>query len=310
MFIKILGAAAGGAFPQWNCSCSNCRRLRQGRFHGASRSQAQLAVTSNRQDWFLINASPDLRYQIESFPSLHPRGSDTARHSPIQAVVLLSAELDAAMGLLLLRESQPFAVYATDAVRRLLVEDNNMFGVLRRRAEQVQWRALNPGTPVELCATDQTPSGITCTPVSAGGGCPGHVSSNRAAELPADEATLGLYLSHGTKRIALFPSAASVSLQWLEAMEDCDVVLFDGTFWSDDELIRIQGSGKTAAQMGHLAISGKDGTLAQFSKLKKSRKIFIHINNTNPMLDLDSPEYRQICDAGWELAVDGMELEL
>jgi pyrroloquinoline quinone biosynthesis protein B len=310
MFIKVLGAAAGGAFPQWNCSCSNCRRLRQGRFHGAPRSQAQLAISANRRDWFLINASPDLRYQIESFPSLHPLDSITARHSPVQAVVLLSAELDAALGLLLLRESQPFAVYATGAVRRLLVEDNNMFGVLRRHPDQVRWRDLCPGRPVELCAYDQAPSGITCTPVSAGGGFPGHISSNRAAELPSDEATLGLYLSHGTKRVALFPSAASVSLKWLEAMEDCDAVFFDGTFWSDDELIRIQGAGKTAAQMGHLAISGKDGTLARFSTLKKPRKIFIHINNTNPMLDLDSPEYRQICDAGWELATDGMELQL
>jgi pyrroloquinoline quinone biosynthesis protein B len=310
MVIKILGAAAGGAFPQWNCSCSNCRRLRQGQFHGTPRSQAQLAVTSNREDWFLINASPDLRYQIESFPSLHPRDSGTVRHSPIQAVVLLSAELDAAMGLLLLRESQPFAVYATDAVRKLLVEDNNMFGVLRRKADQVQWRGLNPGNSVDLCSVDHRRSGITCMPVSAGGTFPGHIASSRAAEFPVDEATLGLYLSHGTKRVALFPSAASVSPEWLEPMEDCDAVLFDGTFWSDDELIRVQGAGKTAAQMGHLAISGQGGTLAQFSKLKKPRKIFIHINNTNPMLDLDSPEYRQICDAGWELAVDGMELEL
>ena len=310
MFIKILGAAAGGAFPQWNCSCSNCRRLRQGQFHGAPRSQAQLAVTYNREDWFLINASPDLRYQIESFPPLHPRDSGTTRHSPIQAVVLLSAELDAAMGLLLLRESQPFAIYATNAVRKLLVEDNNMFGVLRRKADQVQWRELNPGSPVELRGYDHAPSEITCLPVSADGDFPGHVANNRAAELPVEEATLGIYLSHGSKRVAIFPSAAAVSPKWLEAMENCDAVLFDGTFWSDDELIRVQGAGKTAAQMGHLAISGEDGTLARFSKLKKPRKIFIHINNTNPMLDLDSPEYRQIRDAGWELATDGMELAL
>jgi pyrroloquinoline quinone biosynthesis protein B len=214
------------------------------------------------------------------------------------------------MGLLLLRESQPFAVYATDAVRRLLVEDNNMFGVLRRKADQVQWRELNPGNSVELRSVDHRSAGITCMPVSAGGGFPGHVASSRAAELPVEEATLGLYLSHETKRVALFPSAASVSPEWLEAMEDCDVIFFDGTFWSDDELIRVQGTGKTATQMGHLAISGKDGTLTRFSKLKKPRKIFIHINNTNPMLDLDSPEYRQIRDAGWELAADGMELAL
>jgi pyrroloquinoline quinone biosynthesis protein B len=192
----------------------------------------------------------------------------------------------------------------------LLVEDNNMFGVLRRQVDQVQWRALNPGTPVKLCGVDGQCSGIMCAPVSAGGGFPGHVSNNHAAELPAHEATLGIYLSHGTKRVALFPSAAAVSPEWLEAMDDCDIVFFDGTFWSDDELIRIQGTGKTAAQMGHLAISGQGGTLARFSKLKKPRKIFIHINNTNPMLDLDSSEYRQICDAGWELAADGMELEL
>jgi pyrroloquinoline quinone biosynthesis protein B len=309
MLIKVLGAAAGGGFPQWNCSCSNCRRLRQSLFNGHARSQAQLAVTANAKDWFLFNASPDLRYQIESFPALHPHAI-SSRHSPITGVVLPSAEVDAALGLLLLRESQPFAAYATAAVRSLLLDDNNLFEVLRRQPDQVRWRTLLPEKAIELCSFDGRPSKIFCTPISTGGGYPGHVSPARAAELPIAEAVLGFFLAHESKRVAFFPSAQTVSPAWLELMAGCDVILFDGTFWSDDELIRTQGAGKTAAQMGHLAISGAAGTLERFASLKNVRKIFIHINNTNPMLDLDSPEYRCLREAGWELATDGMELEL
>src|SRR4051794_17022455 len=136
MHVRILGAAAGGGFPQWNCSCSNCRRLRQGTFPGAARSQTQLAVSSDGEHWFLVNASPDLRYQIASFPPLNPRPT-SLRNSPIRGVILTSAEVDAALGLLLLRESQPLVVYATEPVRQILAEDNNLFAVLQRQPDQV-----------------------------------------------------------------------------------------------------------------------------------------------------------------------------
>src|SRR5579884_3763287 len=166
MYIRVLGAAAGGAFPQWNCSCCNCRRLRQGHFSGSRRSQNQLAVSADGTDWILVNASPDLRDQIESFPPLHPHAS-TSRNSPIVGVVVLSAEVDAALGLLVLREFQALTVYATSAVRSILTESNSLFGVLRRVPNQVTWIDLVPGEPLLIGE-----SGIRCIPVAVGSGYP------------------------------------------------------------------------------------------------------------------------------------------
>lgn len=302
MRLRVLGAAAGGGFPQWNCSCSNCRRLRQGTLRSRPRSQAQLAITADNQRWFLVNASPDLRSQIESFPDLYP-GPDSIRNSPIAGVILTSAELDAALGLLLLRESQPISVYATDSVRRLLLEDNDMFRVLQRQPGQVRWTTLVPGQKIEIDGT-----GVYCTPVSAGGGFPGHVPSERAAALDPAEAVIGLFLEHRGRQIAFFPGAPAVQLAWLEPVSHCQALLFDGTFWSQDELVRTQGHGKLAREMGHSPMSEPEGTIQCFAGVQGPRKIFIHINNTNPVLDENSPENQQVRDSGWELAVDGMEL--
>jgi pyrroloquinoline quinone biosynthesis protein B len=309
MYVRVLGVAAGGGFPQWNCSCRNCRRLRQGTFRGTARSQAQLAISADAENWFLVNASPDLRYQIESSPFLHPC-STSFRHSPIQGVVLTSAEVDAALGLLLVRESQPIVVYATEAVRRLLTEDNSFFNVLRRVPDQVQWRTIVPGEPFELQSPQGTPMGIRCTALSMGGTFPGYVHPERARKLDQAGAVIGLFLEHGSKRIAFFPGTQRVAPEWMQELASCDVIFFDGTFWSDDELIRIQGQGKTAREMGHSPVGGPGGTLEKLSTLTAPRKILVHINNTNPVLDEESPEYQQICAAGWELAFDGMELEL
>lgn len=309
MYVEVLGAAAGGGFPQWNCSCSNCRRLRQGTFHGSARSQAQLAISADGENWILANASPDLRYQIESYSPLLPRPT-SVRQSPISGVALTSAELDAALGLLLLRESQPFAVYATDSVRRILTDDNTIFRVLCRQLDQVQWRTVTLGETFELQTSGGMPTGIQCMAVPAGGAFPGYVPRERASSLTQEDAVIGLFLEHGSKQVAFFPGAASVLPGWLERMAKCDVIFFDGTFWSEDELIHVQGHGKMAREMGHSPVSGPGGTLQQFSSLNGPRKIFIHINNTNPMLDEESPEYEQVCAAGWELAFDGMQFSL
>lgn len=309
MLVKVLGAAAGGGFPQWNCCCANCSRLRKGEFPGSARSQTQLAVSADSSEWFLINASPDLRNQIESFPALHPNSSST-RHTPINGVVLTCAEVDAALGLLLLRESQPLNVYATAAVRKLLMEDNSLFGVLRRQTDQVRWHEAIPGRPFSLDSIHGRPSGITCTPISTQGAFPGHVPPDRANQLVAADAGIGLFIEHQDRRIAFFPGVLAVAPEWLERMETCDAIFFDGTFWSNDELIRIQGEGKTAREMGHLPVGDAGGTLDRFSRLAGPRKIFIHINNTNPMLDERSEEHRRVVEAGWELAADGMEIQL
>jgi pyrroloquinoline quinone biosynthesis protein B len=307
MHVRVLGAAAGGGFPQWNCSCRNCRRLRQGTFAGVARSQTQLAISSNPEHWFLVNASPDLRYQIESFPPLNAR-SISIRQSPVDGVILTSAELDASLGLLLLRESQPLVVYATAAVRELLTEDNNFFRVLERQPDQVRWRTIRPDEPFELAYVDGAPARIRCTPISTGGAFPGHVIAQRTQELNPAEAVIGLLLEHGSNRIAFFPGVQRVAPEWFQQFASCIAILFDGTFWCDDELIAIQGFGKTARQMGHLPVGDRCGTLEQFASLAGPRKIFIHINNTNPMLDEESDEYARVRTYGWEVAYDGMDL--
>ena len=313
MLVRVLGSAAGGGFPQWNCSCQNCSRLRNGSFAGTARSQTQLAISADGSAWFLVNASPDLRYQIEAFPPLHPATS-SPRHSPIHGILLTSAELDASLGLLLLRESQPTAVYATSGVKALLTEDNAIFGVLRRQKDQVRWHPVTPGQSFPLNTMQDLTTGISCTPISTGGGFPSYVTAERAAQLDEADGVLGLFLEHGGKQIAFFPGAAHISPEWLTRMEQCDAVFVDGTFWSDDELIRIQDSGqsssKTARQMGHLHVGGPGGALELFAALKGPRKILIHINNTNPILDETSPEHQEMLAQGWELAFDGMELEI
>ena len=309
MFVKVLGSAAGGGFPQWNCSCNNCRRLRQGTFRGSARSQAQLAISGDRHSWYLVNASPDLRYQIEANPELHPR-TFAHRDSPIQGVILTSAEVDAAIGLLLLRESQPLLVYSTREVRELLLEDNHVFRVLQRQPDQVRWQALSSGESCELRTLDNRGTGLFCTPQPTNGAFPGHVPLSRSQHLQNQGAVIGLFIEHQAHSMAFFPGVQTIAHDWLSRMENCAALLFDGTFWSDDELVRVQGAGKLARQMGHLPVGDPGGTLDRFSSLTIPRKIFIHINNTNPMLDEAGPEYERVRAAGWEVAFDGMELTI
>ena len=300
MHVRVLGSAAGGGFPQWNCSCLNCRRLRQGRFAGSPRSQAQLAISTDDKTWFLVNASPDLRYQIESFPPLHARAPQL-RNSPIAGIILSSAEVDAALGLLLLRESEPLTVYATDSVRQILMSDNSLFQVLCRQEDQVRWLNVLPDRA--FCLAD---SGLECLPVTTSGSYPGFVAARRASQLESGSAVLGFFFLHGSRRFAFFPAVLHLKPELLEDMASCDVVFFDGTFWSDDELIRLQGHGKTAREMGHQPVAD---TLQSLNGIS-ARKIFIHVNNTNPILNEESEEFQRVRDAGWEVAFDGMDLTL
>lgn len=302
MWVRVLGAAAGGGFPQWNCNCTNCRRLRLGTLHGQARTQAQVAVSADNRVWHLLNASPDLRQQIETCPSLYPQ--EGVRHSPIGSVILTCAEVDQVLGLLLLREMQAFTAYATDSVREIVLSDNSMFQVLHRIPDQVRWRSLVPGAGCEVAA------GLRVEPISLGGGYPGFVNAQRVAGLRPDEAVLGLALTCGGHSMMYLPGVAAISDALLERMEQSDLVMLDGTFWADDELIRVRQGARTARQMGHMPISGADGSLARLATLRRPRKAYIHINNTNPILDEDSAEYRVAREAGWEVACDGMTMEL
>src|SRR5579885_163295 len=299
MQVKILGSAAGGAFPQWNCGCPNCRGVRAGKFPGKARTQTQVAFSADSRTWFLLGASPDLRAQIEATPDLHPR--EGLRQSPIAGAVLLNADIDHVLGVMLMRELQPLRVYATESIRRILSEDNSMFGMLRRIPGQLTWCDFAPGTTFSLI--DSTgDSGIRCRAVSLAEHFPAYVSPQRRSQLASSEASLGLIIESPTgKRVAYMPAVPQITEQLLAEFDSADIVLFDGTFWSDDELILIQGSGQTALQMGHVPISGESGSLAKLAQLRRPRKIYIHINNTNPMLNEAGPEPRQVRDAGWEI---------
>jgi pyrroloquinoline quinone biosynthesis protein B len=312
MQVKILGSAAGGGFPQWNCACPNCRSLRAGTFHGKARTQTQVAVSSDSRLWFLLGASPDLRAQIESSTELHPQAAGSAtRHSPISGAVLLNADIDHVLGLLLLRELQPLAAYATESVRRILTEDNSMFAMLQRVSGQLKWSCFAPGANFNLLDPLNKDSGLLCRAISLATHFPAYVSSHRKSQLAPPEASLGLIIeSPSGKRLAHMPAVPRITDDLLRELDSADVLLFDGTFWSDDELIRTQGSGQTATQMGHVPVSSPQGSLEKLAHLRRPRKIYLHINNTNPMLNEDSPEHRQVRDAGWEIAEDGWQFEL
>jgi pyrroloquinoline quinone biosynthesis protein B len=317
MLVKILGSAAGGAFPQWNCGCVNCSAVRAGKLHGKARSQTQVAISHNGVGWFLLGASPDLRMQIEDNAFLHP--SNGVRNSPVRGVVLASADLDHVLGLLLLRELQPFTVYSTASVMRILRGGNSMFGMLNRVPDQVSWKSIAPGSSFELMEGDRA-TGLRCDVMALSGRYPAYATGatfqnagNGVATdgLVESEASVGVFVTSSSgKSIAFLPAVSRFDDELVQRLADSDVVMIDGTFWSDDELIRVHGSGKNARDMGHCPVGSSGGTLAQLRTLSQPRKLFIHINNTNPMLDAESPEHRAVLDAGWEIAEDGWQLEV
>ena len=306
MKVKILGSAAGGAFPQWNCACSNCGAVRAGTFQGKPRTQTQLAISEDAHSWFLLGASPDLRSQIEDTPELHPRRG--LRQSPIAGVVLANADVDHVLGLLLLRELQPLRIHSTASVRRILRDDNSMFGMLWRIPDQTAWTDFEPGKEFPLCNIKGEPSGLLCQAFSLGTHYPAYVTADRQSQLIPREASLGFIIeSPSGQRLGYMPAVPELDDALLQQLDLCDVLLFDGTFWTDDELIRVQGSGQTARQMGHIPV---ENILIKLAGVRRPRKIFLHINNTNPMLDEAGPQYRQVRAAGWEVAEDGWQFDL
>ena len=309
MRIEILGSAAGGGFPQWNCSCRNCQGFRAGTFQGKRRTQTQVAITNDERSWFLLNASPDLRQQIEATPAVHPQKN--LRDSPIAGVLITSADLDQITGLLSLRELHPFRIYCTASIRRILREDNSVFAMLNRVPQQVSWTDISPGSIFPLTTTFGEDSGLCCEVFSVGSRYPVYVGEQSSTKLSPPEASLGLIVkSPSGARLAYLPAVTELDDRLLERLHAVDLLLFDGTFWSDDELIKVQGSGATAREMGHIPVSSDVGSLRKLRSLQRPRKIFVHVNNTNPMLDESSPEYREVRAAGWEVAEDGWRFDL
>jgi len=299
--LRVLGTAAGGGLPQWNCSCANCAKARLGEI--PSRLQDSVAVTADGRDWYLLNASPDVARQIEATPQLWPRAR---RGSPIRGVVLTNGDLDHVLGLFLLRERQPLSVYATPEVRAGL-EENTMLRTLMRFDGQLVWRTLQPGREIELVAPDQSRSGVLVRPFSAPGKPPLHlVGSVR----PSAGDNLGLSLrSHGGAR-AVYLSATSTLAPVMSEVDGSGLLLLDGTFWSETELPDAGLGTALATDMAHLPVGGVNGSLAQCREVPVGRKLYTHVNNTNPILDPASAERAQLSDAGWEVATDGLRLVL
>jgi len=311
MRIKVLGSAAGGGFPQWNCGCPNCSRFRAGSLKGGARTQAQVAVSPSPGTWILLNASPDLRQQLLSDLDFAPTGS---RGTPIVAIVLTSADTDCVLGLLHLREFQPLRIYATDSVRRVICEENSLFRTLERSSPPVRWETLPLDRPLPVVgAQSDYGSGaggtLCCRAVPVGGKFPDYLSQHLDGVLPKKEAVIGLELSDKNKSFFYAPSLPDLDEFSKRALQENPVALVDGTFWSDEELRKVRGEGKTAREIGHIPLSGPAGLLEQVVP-RGARRILIHLNNTNPILDEDSPAYRAVRDAGWEVAYDGMEIHL
>ena len=310
MRVKVLGSAAGGGFPQWNCGCPNCSALRLGTLKARARSQSQVAVSSDPSKWFLLNASPDLRQQINATPELTPPSG--SRASPVSSILLTSADVDSVMGLLHLREFQPLHIFSTVSVRRILMEENRIFLVLSRSNPPVRWDPIPLGRVMPLMPPSSAgmKDGLFYKAVPLLGSFPDYVSDSLRQSLPPEEAVIGLQLIHKEKRLFYAPSLPGFGEDWRRCAEDSDVALLDGTFWKDEELISAKRSHKTAREMGHLPLWGERGLLRQPFRPGRTRRVLIHLNNTNPVLNEDSAEHRTVRDAGWEIAYDGMEFDL
>ncbi len=306
MQVRVLGAAAGGGFPQWNSNADGCRRARAGDPLAKPRTQASIAVSGDGEQWFLFNASPDLRQQIEATPCLHPRQG--LRSSPIAGVVLTNGDVDAIAGLLTLRERHRFTVWGTARIQAIL-DANPVFDVLAH--DVVTRQAIDIGKPTDLVLADRSPSGLAVELIRVPGKVPLYLEdSSESPAIVEDETTVGALVTEGDRRLFFIPSCATMTAPLARRLEGADVVLFDGTLWVDDEMLRSGVGSKTGLRMGHMSVSGPNGTLAAFKRIGVGRKILLHINNSNPILLDDSPERAAVEAEGWEVAFDGMEIQL
>ncbi|MDI7864159.1 pyrroloquinoline quinone biosynthesis protein PqqB [Rhizobiaceae bacterium n13] len=312
MHLKIVGSAAGGGFPQWNCNFHLSRAARNGAENVRPRTQSSLAASANGTDWIVFNASPDLRQQIAATPELQPCESAPLRSSPIAAVVLTNADVDHIAGLLSLRERERFAIYATGRVLAVL-QNNTIFNVVDPALVERRELALNATTPILNWKQEQTGITVEAFPV------PGKVALFLEDETKADSGfgteegdTIGLRIASDTGEANVFyiPGCARIDDELRARLHRAACLLFDGTVYSDNEMATAGVGSKTGQRMGHLHISGPDGSMASLADIAVERRIYVHINNTNPILDERSPEAAVVRRNGWEIGYDGMEIRL
>lgn len=300
MRVRVLGSAAGGGFPQWNCACPGCRAVRDGSRPARPRTQSSIAVSPDDHRWILFNVSPDIRAQIESFPPLHPSSDPLGgRAVPLQTVLLTDAELDHTLGLLLLREGHALELHATESVRETLYRGTSLLRTLEAYCP-VKWRPVIPGADVRLAdglsyrAFDVPTTKRARFGTGAG---QGRVVGYRLTD------------AHSGRTLVYLPSVQELTAV-CDQLDYCACLLVDGTCWWDDELIRLGLADKTAREMGHLPIDGPDGSLERLAPLRIERTIYTHLNNTNPILLEDTPERGVLQQRGMEVAVDGLELRI
>ena len=304
MKIRVLGSAAGGGFPQWNCNCDNCDGVRRGTIRARARTQSSIAISGDGLDWVLINASPDILTQIKDNPVLQP--ARQPRDSGISAVVLMDAQVDHVTGLLMLRErNSPLPIYATEQVFADLTSGLPLINTLAHYCT-VERHLITPDN--QAFSVPQVAT-LSLTPIPLSSKAPPY-SPHRNDPHHGDNIGISFTDTQNGKSVFYAPGLGEIEPQVERAMQQADILLIDGTFWTDDELIRLGMSSKRAADMGHLAQSGPGGMIEVLQQYPHKRRILIHINNTNPILREDSEQAIELARLGIEIAFDGMHIEI
>ncbi|MGB1800417.1 MAG: pyrroloquinoline quinone biosynthesis protein PqqB [Gammaproteobacteria bacterium] len=304
MHIHLLGTGAGGGFPQWNCNCDNCSRLRKGTIKSSARTQSSITVSGNGEDWVLFNASPDIRAQIESFPPLQP--ARKVRDTGICSIILCDGQIDHTTGLIILREhDKPWDVYCTESVYEDMTTGYPIFNILGH-FRGVNWHEVKTN---QEAFTIPKADNLVFTAVPLKSEAPPY-SPHRHNTVPGDNIGFRVEDKSTCKNLFYAPGLGIIEDHVLEYMADADVLLVDGTMWTNDEMSKHGISNKLASEMGHLDQSSKGGIKETLDSLKKPRKILIHINNTNPILDEESEERKILNDSGIEVSYDGMDIEI
>ncbi len=303
MKVRVLGSGAGGGFPQWNCNCHNCHRLRHNTMNGKARSQSSIAVSTDNKNWLLINTSPDIRSQLEAFPAIQPK--EGVRDTGIKAILLIDSQIDHTTGMLMLREGKPLEVYCTDMVKQDLTTGFPLFTMLKDYCTVNHHDIPVDGSSFTIPAIEDLRFYTQALKSKAPPYSPHRYD-------PHEGDNIGVIIEQIStgKKVFYSPGLGEIEPHVMTAMQEVDCLLVDGTFWTDDEMCTQNISHKKAREIGHLPQSGPGGMIEVLSGVAKARKILIHINNTNPILDDDS-EQRKILDAaGIEVAYDGLEIDL
>jgi pyrroloquinoline quinone biosynthesis protein B len=303
MKVRVLGSGAGGGFPQWNCNCHNCHRLRHNAMNGKSRSQSSIAVSTDNKNWLLINTSPDIRSQLEAFPAIQPK--EGIRDTGIKAILLIDSQIDHTTGMLMLREGKPLEVYCTDMVKQDLTIGFPLFTMLKDYCTVNHHAVPVDGSSFTIPAIEDLRFYTQALKSKAPPYSPHRYD-------PHEGDNIGVIIEQIStgKKVFYSPGLGEIEPHVMTAMQEVDCLLVDGTFWTDDEMCTQNISHKKAREIGHLPQSGPGGMIEVLNGVAKARKILIHINNTNPILDDDS-EQRKILDAaGIEVAYDGLEIDL